>query len=96
MDCLSAVSGFWLAWSFSAKSDNGVRGYAFRGGTVMPVESIVECLQVAFDSGGQRVVLPMSSAMDIPSILPPELFTRFHTNFYADSVDAVFKALGVN
>ena len=65
------------------------------GGTVMPVESIAECLQVAFDAGGKRVTLPMSSAMDIPTI-PPELFTKFQTSFYSDPVDAVFKALGVH
>ncbi len=65
------------------------------GGTVDPVESIAECLQVAFDAGGKRVTLPMSSAMDIPTI-PPELFTKFQTSFYSDPVDAVFKALGVH
>lgn len=47
----------------------------------MPVESIAECLQVAFDSGGQRVVLPMSSAMDIPSILPPSCSLGFTQTF---------------
>lgn len=65
------------------------------GGSVTPVESIAECLQVAFDAGGKRVALPMSSAADIPSI-PAELFTKFQTSFYADPVDAVFKALGVD
>ncbi|RLA52212.1 MAG: ATP-dependent Lon protease [Gammaproteobacteria bacterium] len=65
------------------------------GGSVTPVESIAECLQVAFDAGGKRVALPMSSAADIPTI-PAELFTKFQTSFYADPVDAVFKALGVD
>ena len=65
------------------------------GGSVTPVESIAECLQVAFDAGGKRVSLPMSSAKDIPTI-PAELFTKFQTSFYADPVDAVFKALGVD
>lgn len=65
------------------------------GGTVDPVESIAECLQVAFDAGGKRVILPMSSAKDIVTI-PPELFTKFQTSFYSDPVDAVFKALGVD
>ena len=65
------------------------------GGTVDPVESIAECLQVAFDAGGKRVTLPMSSAKDIVTI-PPELFTKFQTSFYSDPVDAVFKALGVD
>lgn len=63
------------------------------GGSINPVESISECLQVTFDAGGKRIALPMSSAQDIPSI-PPELFTKFQTSFYADPIDAVFKGLG--
>ena len=65
------------------------------GGSVTPVESIAECLQVAFDAGAKKVALPMSSAADIPTI-PVELFTKFQTSFYADPVDAVFKGLGVD
>ncbi len=65
------------------------------GGSVTPVESIAECLQVAFDAGAKRVALPMSSAADIPNI-PAELFTKFQTSFYADPVEAVFKVLGVD
>ncbi len=65
------------------------------GGSVTPVENIAECLQVAFDGGGKRVALPMASAADISSI-PAELFTKFQTSFYADPVDAVYKALGVD
>ena len=69
-----------------------VMGDMSLGGTVTPVASVAECLQVAFDAGAKKVALPMSSAVDIPSI-PPELFTKFQTSFYAD---AVFKALGVD
>jgi len=65
------------------------------GGSVTPVESLAECLQVAFDAGAKKVALPMSSAGDI-STIPPELFTKFQVSFYADPVDAVFKALGVD
>ena len=64
------------------------------GGSVIPVENIAETLQVAFDSGAKRILIPMSSVKDIPSI-PGELFAKFQTSFYADPVDAVFKALGV-
>jgi ATP-dependent Lon protease len=63
------------------------------GGSVIPVENLAECLQVAFDSGAKRILLPMASVGDIPSI-PGELFAKFQTSFYADPVDAVFKALG--
>jgi ATP-dependent Lon protease len=72
-----------------------VMGDMSLGGSVTPVESIAECLQVAFDAGAKKVCLPMSSAADIPTI-PAELFTKFQTSFYADPVEAVFKALGVD
>jgi len=64
------------------------------GGSVIPVENLAECLQVAFDAGAKRILLPMASVGDIPSI-PGELFAKFQTSFYADPVDAVFKAMGV-
>ena len=51
-------------------------------------------LQVALDAGAKRLLLPMASVKDIPTI-PGELFAKFQTGFYADPVDAVFKALGV-
>ena len=72
-----------------------VMGDMSLGGSVTPVQSIAECLQVAFDAGAKKVCLPMSSAIDIPTI-PAELFTKFQVSFYADPVDAVFKALGVD
>jgi len=78
-----------------AQSQMVVLGDMSLGGTVTPVENLAECLQVAFDAGAKKVALPMSSAMDIPTI-PAELFTKFQTSFYADPVDAVFKALGVD
>lgn len=77
------------------KNQMVVLGDMSLGGSVTPVESIAECLQVAFDAGAKKVALPMSSAADIPTI-PVELFTKFQTSFYADPVDAVFKALGVD
>lgn len=78
-----------------AQAQMVVLGDMSLGGSVTPVQSIAECLQVAFDGGGKRVSLPMTSAADIPSI-PAELFTKFQTSFYADPVDAVFKVLGVD
>jgi ATP-dependent Lon protease len=64
------------------------------GGSIVPVESLAETLQVAFDAGAKRVLLPMSSVGDIPTV-PGELFAKFQISFYSDPVDAVFKALGV-
>jgi ATP-dependent Lon protease len=64
------------------------------GGSVIKVADLANALQVCFDAGAKRVLLPMSSAADIATV-PPELFTKFQTSFYQDPIDAVFKALGV-
>jgi ATP-dependent Lon protease len=64
------------------------------GGNIIPVENLAECLQVAFDSGAKRMLLPMASDRDIQTV-PGELFAKFQTSFYSDPVDGVFKALGV-
>ena len=64
------------------------------GGNIVPVESLAVSLQVAHDAGAKRLLLPMSSVGDVPSI-PGELFAKFQTGFYANPTDAVFKALGV-
>ncbi len=71
-----------------------VLGTMSLGGNIVPVENIAESLQVAADAGAKRLLLPMASVADIPSI-PGELFAKFQTSFYADPKDAVFKALGV-
>ena len=71
-----------------------VMGDLSLGGTVVQVRNLAESLQVAFDAGAKRILLPMSSVTDIPSV-PGELFAKFQTSFYSDPVDAVFKALGV-
>lgn len=71
-----------------------VLGNMSLGGNVIPVENLAESLQVAHDAGAKRVLLPMSSVGDIPTI-PGELFAKFQTSFYSDPRDAAFKALGV-
>ena len=64
------------------------------GGTVTKVEDLANVLQVCFDAGAKKVLLPMSSAVDI-STVPADLFAKFQTSFYTSPEDAVFKALGV-
>ena len=64
------------------------------GGNIVPVQNLAESLQVAADAGAKRLLLPMASVVDIPTI-PGELFAKFQTSFYADPRDAIFKALGV-
>ena len=63
------------------------------GGNIIPVENLAESLQIVFDAG-KRILLPLASVKDI-STIPGELFAKFQIGFYADPVDAVFKALGV-
>ena len=71
-----------------------VLGNMTLGGVVNPVEDLAGSLQMVMDSGGTKVLLPMSSASDIPTV-PAELFSKFQISFYADPVDAAYKALGV-
>jgi ATP-dependent Lon protease len=71
-----------------------VLGSMSLGGNIVPVENLAESLQVAHDAGAKRVLLPMASVSDIPTI-PGELFAKFQTSFYSDPRDAAFKALGV-
>ncbi len=63
------------------------------GGNIVPTSNLAETLQVAFDSGAKRILIPMSNVGDIQTI-PGELFAKFQTSFYSDPVDAAFKALG--
>ncbi|MBE7105489.1 protease Lon-related BREX system protein BrxL [Bacillus cereus] len=63
-------------------------------GTINKVEELANVLQVCFDSGAKKILLPMTSAVDIPTV-PPELFAKFQIGFYQSAEDAVFKALGV-
>jgi ATP-dependent Lon protease len=72
-----------------------VLGSMSLGGVVNPVVDLADTLQLAFDSGAKRVLLPMASATDIPTV-PAELFAKFQISFYSDPVDAVYKALGVS
>ena len=71
-----------------------VLGSMSLGGSSIPVENLAESLQVAFDAGAKRILLPMASVGDIPTI-PGELFAKFQTSFYSDPRDAAFKSLGV-
>lgn len=63
------------------------------GGSVVPVNGLAETLQIAFDADAKRVLVPMASVSDIGTV-PGELFAKFQSSFFADPVDAVFKALG--
>lgn len=76
------------------QSQSVVLGGMSLGGSITQVQNLAASLQVAFDAGAKRILLPMASVGDIPTV-PGELFAKFQINFYADPIDAVFKALGV-
>ncbi len=64
------------------------------GGTISKVEELANTLQVCFDAGAKKILLPMSSAVDIGTV-PSDLFAKFQTSFYTSPEDAVFKAMGI-
>jgi len=78
----------------SIQSQMIVLGNMSLGGTIEKASNLAEKLQAGFDAGAKRILIPMSSVGDIPTI-PGELFAKFQTSFYSDPVDAVYKALGV-
>ena len=63
-------------------------------GTVSKVENLANTLQVCLDSGAKKVLLPITSAVDLGSV-PPELVGCFNLIFSHNAEDAVFKSLGV-
>jgi len=77
------------------QSQLAVLGSLSIGGTINKIEELANVLQVCFDAGAKKILLPMSSASDLPTV-PPELFSKFQTSFYTTPEDAVFKALGVS
>lgn len=77
------------------QSQCAVLGAVSIGGTINKVEDLASTLQVCFDAGAKRVLIPMVNAADIATV-PPELFAKFQIMFYSHAEDAVFKALGVN
>ena len=64
------------------------------GGTINKIENLPDSLQVCFDAGAKKVLMPMSSAADI-STVPADLFSKFQISFYNSPEDAVIKALGI-
>ena len=71
-----------------------VLGSMSLGGNIIPVENLAEALRVALDAGAKKVLIPASSVGDFQTI-PGELLAKFQSSFYADPIDAIFKAMGV-
>lgn len=75
-------------------SNLAVLGEISISGTMIKVNELANALQVCLDSGAKRVLLPITSAVDLGTV-PPELVGSFNLIFYQSAEDAVFKALGV-
>ncbi len=71
-----------------------VLGSMSLGGNIKPVENLAESMRVALDSGARKILIPSSSVGDFQTV-PGELLSKFQNSFYADPIDAVFKAMGV-
>jgi len=71
-----------------------VLGSMSLGGNIKPVENLAESMRVALDAGARRILIPSSSVGDFQTV-PGELLSKFQNSFFADPIDAVFKAMGV-
>lgn len=83
-----------IALGKPALSSLAVLGEISISGTMMKVEELANALQVCVDSGAKKVLLPMTSAIDLATV-PADLISSFNLIFYNRAEDAVFKALGV-
>lgn len=83
-----------IALGKPAVSSLAVLGEISISGTMMKVDELANSLQVCLDSGAKKVLLPISSAVDLGSV-PADLIGCFNLIFYQSAEDAVFKALGV-
>lgn len=75
-------------------SSLAVLGEISISGTMIKVNELANSLQVCLDSGAKKVLLSISSAVDLGTV-PSELVGHFNIIFYQSAEDAVFKALGV-
>ena len=80
-DALTLASFIALCSSALGKpvqSQLAVMGDMTLGGTISQARNLAESLQVAFDAGAKRILLPMSSVTDIPTV-PGELFAKIRS-----------------
>ena len=90
---LIAISS--AALSRPTLSSLAILGEITISGTILKVEELANVLQVSLDSGAKKVLLPITSAVDIGSV-PSDLVGAFSLIFYSTPQEAVFKALGVD
>ena len=75
-------------------SSLAVLGEISISGTMIKIDELANALQVCVDSGAKKVLLPMTSAVDLGTV-PSDLISCFSLIFYSSAEEAVFKALGV-
>lgn len=63
------------------------------GGTIAKIDGFANILQVCVDVGAKKVLIPATSVVDYQTV-PVDLLIKVQPIFYADPIDAVFKALG--
>ena len=83
-----------ISLSRPVQSSMVVMGEMSIGGSLIKVDELANALQVCLDSGAKKVLLPITSAVDLGTV-PAELIGCFNLIFYSSAEDAVFKALGV-
>lgn len=84
-----------IALSRPVQSSMVVLGEMSIGGTLVKVDELANALQVCLDSGAKKILLPITSAVDL-AMVPADLIGCFNLVFYSTASDAVFKALGVD
>ena len=75
-------------------SSLAVLGEISISGTMIKADELANALQVCLDSGAKKVLLPITSAVDLGTV-PADLIGCFNLIFYNSAEDAIFKALGV-
>ncbi len=75
-------------------SSMAVLGEISISGTMIKADELANALQVCLDSGAKKVLLPITSAVDL-GLVPADLIGSFNLIFYNSAEDAVFKALGM-
>lgn len=63
-------------------------------GTILPLRSLIEPLQVIVDNGARKVLVPISNKRQVLEV-PGDLLERVDPIFYSDPLSAALKAIGV-
>ena len=78
-----------IALGKSLISSSAVLGDIGLGGSIIKVNELANTLQVCLDSGAKKVLLPITSAVDLTTV-PAELIGHFNLIFYQSAEDAVY------